>query len=73
MVSARLDPALVADLRRLAEQRGISFSDVLREAAIQLLRQEQQQNVITFCVKVTNKTRPDNQQRSFRTAIPAAV
>jgi hypothetical protein len=73
MISARLDPALVADLRKFAEQRGMSFSDVLREAAIQLLQREQAQNVITFCVKVTNETRPDNQRRSFRTAIPAAV
>lgn len=73
MISARLDPALVSDLRKYAEQRGMSLSDVLREAAVQLLQQEQAENTITFCVKVTNETRPDNQQRSFRTAIPAAV
>ena len=73
MISARLDPVLVADLRKFAEKRGISLSDVLREAAIQLLEREQTDNVITFFVKVINETRPDNQRRSFRTAIPAAV
>jgi Ribbon-helix-helix protein, copG family len=74
MVSARLDPRLVAALRHYAEQRGISLSDVLREAAVELLAQQEAQNVITFCVEVTNETRPGpSPTRSFRTAIPAAV
>jgi hypothetical protein len=74
MVSARLDPPLVASLKHLAEKRGISFSDVLREAALLLVAREQAQNVISFCVKVTNETRPGPvPQHSYRKEIPTAV
>ena len=73
MISARLDPTLVAALRQFAEQRGMSLSDVLREAALQLLAREEAQNVITFCVKVSNETRPGGIACEYRTEIPAAV
>jgi predicted transcriptional regulator len=53
MISARLDPRLVAALKQLAEQRGISLSDLIREAALQLLAREEAKNVITFEVSVT--------------------
>jgi len=55
MISARLDPVLVAALRRLAEQRGVSLSDVLRDAALRLLAAEEPKNVISFKVSVTNE------------------
>ena len=33
MVSVRLDPELVKDLRRIADERGVTLSDLLREGA----------------------------------------
>ena len=41
MVSVRLEPGLAAALRELANQRGISVSEALREAAVRLLEGEQ--------------------------------
>jgi predicted transcriptional regulator len=41
MVSLRLDGRLVTELRRLAESRGTTLSDVLRDAAAELLRSEE--------------------------------
>ncbi len=74
MISARLDPPLVAALKHLAEKRGMSFSDVLREAALLLLAREESQNVISYRVRVTNETRPGGiPHDSFRKDIPAAV
>src|SRR5260370_41806243 len=74
MISARLDPVLVAALKQFAEQRGISLSDVLREAALRLLAREEAQNVIIFCVGVTNETRPDGiAHESYRRESPVAV
>lgn len=55
MISVRLDPTLVAALRELAHQRRVSLSDILREAALLLLRHENAHNVITFRVDVTNQ------------------
>jgi antitoxin component of RelBE/YafQ-DinJ toxin-antitoxin module len=66
MISARLDPALVAALKQLAEKRGMSLSDVLREAALLLLRREEAQNVITFSVNVTNERTGGVAHESFR-------
>lgn len=57
MISARLDPTLVAALKQLADQRGLSLSDVVREAALLLIAREGAQNVITFSVTVTNERR----------------
>ena len=74
MVSARLDPPLVAALKDFAEKHGMSFSDVLREAALLLLAREEAENVISFCVKITNETRPGGiPHESYRKEIPAAV
>jgi hypothetical protein len=74
MISARLDPRLVAALRKFAEAHGMSLSDVLREAALQLLAREEAQNVRTFCVQITNETRPEGiRSDSYRKDIPVAV
>lgn len=48
MVSVRLEPGLVEALRDLANRRGISVSEALREAAIQLLKAEQAASKATF-------------------------
>lgn len=37
MISVRLNPDLVSDLRRVAEQSGATLSDLLREATVQFL------------------------------------
>jgi hypothetical protein len=55
MISARLDPTLVAALKQFAEKRGLSLSDVVRQAALLLLAREEARNVITFSIKVTNE------------------
>lgn len=73
MISARLDPPLVAALRALAKQRGVSLSDVLREAALQLLAREAAKNVITFSIDVTNETPGSTAHESYRRDIEAAV
>ena len=41
MVSVRLEPGLVEELRELARRRGVSLSEALREAAIRLLEADQ--------------------------------
>ena len=72
MISARLDPDLVATLRDFAKRHDMSLSDVLREAAIQLLAREQAPNVISFEISVTNETRPGTlSHESYRQEIPA--
>lgn len=74
MVSARLDPDLVSSLRQFADRHGMSLSDVLREAAIQLLSREESAQVITFDISVTNETRPGRtSHESYHQEIPAAV
>jgi hypothetical protein len=74
MISARLDPVLVAALRKYAEDHGMSVSDVLREAALLLLQREEAQNVRTFNVRITNETRPGGiRQESYRKDVPVAV
>jgi hypothetical protein len=66
MISARLDPTLVTALKQLAHKRGMSLSDVVREAALALLRREEAQNVITFRVDVTNERTGGIVHESFR-------
>ena len=73
MISARLDPALVAALKRFAEQRAMSLSDVVREATLQLLAREEASNVTTFCVSVTNETPGMQTNESFRAEVAAVV
>lgn len=74
MISARLDPMLVAALRRYAEAHGMSVSDVLREASLLLLEREEAQNVRTFSIRITNETRPGGiRQKYYRKDIPVAV
>lgn len=65
MISARLDPALVTALKQLAADRGVSLSDILREAALLLLDREQEQQVIRFHVQVTNERSGTTVKRSF--------
>jgi hypothetical protein len=40
MISLRLEPELAAALRELANRRGVSVSELLREGAIRLLKAE---------------------------------
>lgn len=63
MISARLDPVLVAALKELAAKRNMSLSDVLREAATLLLKREESSNVIRFEVSITNE-HPQSTTRS---------
>ena len=74
MISARLDPTLVAAVKDYAKRHGISLSDVFREAATQLLQREEARNVVTFCVDVTNETRPGGiSRKSYQTDVSMAV
>ena len=73
MISARLDPMLVAALKELAVKRGVSLSDIVREAALLLLKREEAQNVITFRVSVTNDRPAGIEHESFDKEIKAAV
>jgi Arc/MetJ-type ribon-helix-helix transcriptional regulator len=73
MISVRLDPVLVAALKDLAAKRGVSLSDVLREAALLLLHREEAQNVITFRVNVINEHPAGITRESFATEIKTAV
>jgi antitoxin component of RelBE/YafQ-DinJ toxin-antitoxin module len=73
MISARLDPTLVAALRQLAAKRGISLSDVLREAALMLLAREEASNLITFEFRITNERTGGITHESFRQDIEIAV
>jgi hypothetical protein len=73
MISARLDPRLVAALRHYAKRHDLSLSDVVREAALLLLAREQERNVITFSVAVTNERSGTVANRSFHQEIPLAV
>ena len=73
MISARLDPTLVAALRQFAKQRGLSLSDAVREAALLLLAREEAQNVLSFNVSVTNERSGVIANKSFRQDIAIAV
>jgi hypothetical protein len=73
MISARLDPTLVAALKQLATKRGISLSDVLREAALVLLAREEASNLVTFEFRVTNERIGEVTQETFRQEIEIAV
>lgn len=73
MISARLDPTLVAALKQLAAKRGISLSDVLREAALGLLAREESSNLVTFEFRVTNERTGEVTDESFRQDIEIAV
>lgn len=73
MISARLDPTLVAALKELAAKRSVSLSDILREAALLLLQREEAQNVIIFRVNVTNEHPGGIARESFDREIQAVV
>jgi len=73
MVSARLDPVLVAALKDYATKHGVSVSDVLREAALLLLEREEAQKIITFRVSVTNEHRAGIARESFNKEISVAI
>lgn len=48
MVSLRLEPDLVAALRALADRRGVSVSELLREGAIRLLEEDRDSTAPSF-------------------------
>jgi len=73
MISARLDPTLVAALKQFAKQRGMTLSDVVREAALLLLAREEAKNVITFNVAVTNERSGVTANKSFHQDIALAI
>ena len=73
MISVRLDPTIVAALRQIASQRGISLSEAVREAALLLLEHEKAQNVIKFRVDVTNERAAGTGRESFSRNIEVAV
>jgi predicted DNA-binding ribbon-helix-helix protein len=54
MVSVRLEPALLEALRELATRRGVSVSEALREAAIQLLEADQAASRSTFSWRIVS-------------------
>lgn len=66
MISLRLDNALVAELRQLAQSRGTTVSDVLREAAADLLRAEHVSRawrpVISYEVRMGRETQSTSDQ-----------
>jgi hypothetical protein len=63
MTSLRLEPEIAAALRELATRRGTTVSDLLREGALLLLREEarQHESVVSFRVFVDTRldTRTD--------------
>lgn len=73
MISARLDPTLVAALKALAAKRGVSFSDIVREAALLLLAREEATNRVTFEVSVINERLGDVMREEFRQDIEISV
>jgi Arc/MetJ-type ribon-helix-helix transcriptional regulator len=73
MISVRLDPTLVVALKELATDRGVSLSDILREAALLLLQRDQAQNVIRFHVQVTNERSGVTANQSFDQEIAATA
>jgi hypothetical protein len=48
MLSVRLEPELIAGLRRLAKERGQSTSDLVREALVRLIEVESVQQVCFY-------------------------
>lgn len=66
MISLRLDNDLVAALRQLAQSRGTTLSNVLREAAAELLRAEQanraQRPVVSYEVRMGTETQSTSDQ-----------
>jgi hypothetical protein len=54
MVSVRLEPGLAEALRELADRRGISVSEALREAAIRLLEADQAASKTTFSWRIVS-------------------
>ena len=52
MLSLRLEPQLLQELREFAEQRGLSVSDVLRQAAVDLLGRASQAHVVVSIAQV---------------------
>jgi hypothetical protein len=53
IISLRLEPQLLRDLRRIAEQQDISVSDVLRQAAVDLIGRWRRGASIVFTAEPT--------------------
>jgi len=60
MVSARLDGELASALRTIAEQRGVTVSDLLREGAEQVVRKTYAASRprVTYTISGTDETIP---------------
>jgi hypothetical protein len=54
MISLRLEPELAAALRELANQRGVSVSELLREGAIYLLEADRASTGPSFTWKIVS-------------------
>lgn len=48
MVSVRLEAQLLKDLRQLAEEQGVSISDLLRQAAVELVERSRSTPVLVM-------------------------
>ena len=73
MISARLDPTLVAALKQFANRHGLTFSDTVRDAAQLLLACEDAQNIMILNVDVRNERTALSANMSFRQQIPVAI
>jgi hypothetical protein len=60
MVSVRLEPGLAEALRGLANRRGITVSEALRDAAVKLLEAEQATSKATFSWHVVSEPTEQN-------------
>lgn|SRR5262245_2892411 len=68
IVSLRLAPEIIADLRDLADRRGVSVSDLLREGAATVLMAARHTTLskVSFVVTVSTQSRtPDSRQHSL--------
>jgi hypothetical protein len=64
MVSVRLEAQLLKELRELAEQRGESISDLLRQAAVELIERSRPTAVLLVL-------RPTTGQQAINTSLTA--
>ncbi|MGO9163426.1 MAG: ribbon-helix-helix protein, CopG family [Streptosporangiaceae bacterium] len=64
MVSVRLEAQILRDLRQLAEERGESISDLLRQAAVELIERSRQTAVLVVL-------RPVGGQQAIPTVLTA--
>jgi hypothetical protein len=61
VLSVRFEPQLLSDLRMFAEQRGVTLSDILRQAAVDFLDRARRTQ---FVVSATSQVRVEQSVRS---------